>query len=205
MVLFSTFASLGLAVVKDILLRKRPWLDLFKPAFFFTYRHYLVVMVSGEEKMAFKECCGLVESRLRILVSSADNNAYVKLAHVNCHSYGKGPLDGDAAFVKKWFIGMEFDRNPISSNSSASTTSMNHPTQSCLASAPPPKLDIDLSGVVNTFESAIDRGMSVEAAQSTSVTVKYAKRSQLSQFLSPEDLEGIRKQAAACAAANNTN
>ncbi|VDM20814.1 unnamed protein product [Hydatigera taeniaeformis] len=199
----------GLSVVKEILLQKRPWSDLFEPAFFFTYRHYVVVIVTGEEKRPFKERCGLVESRLRILVSSAENNRYVKLAHVNCHSYGKGPLDGDAPFVKKWFIGMEFDRNPTSSTSltnhsstataaaAASTTS-----QSTDSSTPPAKLNIDLSDVINSFEVAIDRGMSADAA-TTTVTVKYAKRSHLSQLLSAEDMESIRKQSAAHAVANH--
>lgn len=190
-------------MVKEILLKKRPWSDLFEPAFFFTYRHYVVVIVTGEEKRPFMECCGLVESRLRILVSSAENNRYVKLAHVNCHSYGKGPLDGDVPFVKKWFIGMEFDRNPTSA------TSINHANPATANSgnstdptAPPAKLNIDLSDVINSFELAIDRGMSSEAAN-TSVTVKYAKRSHLSQFLSAKDMDDIKKQSAAYTAANH--
>uniref|UniRef100_A0A5K3FGS5 polynucleotide adenylyltransferase n=2 Tax=Mesocestoides corti TaxID=53468 RepID=A0A5K3FGS5_MESCO len=195
----------GLAVVKEILLRKRTWSDLFEPAFFFTYRHYVVVIVSGEEKRCFMERCGLVESRLRVLVSNAESNRYVKIAHVNCRAYGKGPQDGDAAFVKKWFIGMEFDRNPTSS-----TTLTNHTATAAVAttaadsSAPPPKLNIDLSDVISSFEIAIERGMSAEDTR-TSVTVKYAKRSHLSQFISPEDMEEIRKQSAAHVTANQSN
>ncbi|VDD84476.1 unnamed protein product [Mesocestoides corti] len=104
----------GHAVVKEILLRKRPWSDLFEPAFFFTYRHFIVVIVSAVEKRCFMERCGLVESRLRVLVSNAENNCCVKIAHVNCRAIGKGPEDGtDAAFVKEWFIGMEFSHKRI--------------------------------------------------------------------------------------------
>uniref|UniRef100_A0A5K3G7H7 PAP_RNA-bind domain-containing protein n=1 Tax=Mesocestoides corti TaxID=53468 RepID=A0A5K3G7H7_MESCO len=84
----------GQAVVKEILLRNSPWSDLFEPAFFFTYRHYIVVIVSGEEKRCFTERCGLVESRMRVLVRNAENNHCVKIAHVNCRAYGKRPEDG---------------------------------------------------------------------------------------------------------------
>uniref|UniRef100_A0A5K3FI03 PAP_RNA-bind domain-containing protein n=1 Tax=Mesocestoides corti TaxID=53468 RepID=A0A5K3FI03_MESCO len=205
------------AVVKEILLRKRPWSDLFEPAFFFTYRHYIVVIVSGEEKRCFTERCGLVESRLRVLVSKAERKCCVKIAHVNCRAYDKGPGDGaDAAFVKKWFIGMEFDREPISSTAAltnypataaadAATAAAALATAAAAAaaadsSAPPPKLNIDLSDVISSLEVAIERGMCAGDTRAN-VTLKYARRSQLSQFLSAEDMVEIRRQFVAHVAA----
>lgn len=174
----------GLGVVKEILMKKRPWSDLFEPAFFFTYRHYVVVIVHGQEKRAFVERCGLVESRLRVLVSNAESNRYVKLAHVNCRSYGRGPQDGDSVVhVKKWFIGMEFDRNP---SASTPTTLLNNLHSAAAAAStgsslsadpaqPPPKLNIDLSDVISQFELAIDRGKLTDDSI-TEVVIKYAKK-----------------------------
>ncbi len=173
------FSSSAHSLMKEIVLHKRPWSDLFEPAFFFTYRHYVVVIVTSEDKRGFMERCGLVESRLRVLVSNAEANRHVKLAHVNCRAYGKGPQDGDATLVKKWFIGMEFERNPPTSTP---TTLNNHAAAAAAAAASgndpnkaPPKLNIDLTDVIGSFEMAIDRGMT-DSDPSTRVTVKYAKR-----------------------------
>lgn len=116
------------------------------------------------------ERCGLVESRLRVLVCNTEVNRYVKIAHVNCRSYGKAPSD-TSDLVKKWFIGMDFDRN-----AGNSTTSLTHtPAATGEANAQPPKLNIDLSDVISSFEKAIDRGGVPEESTAT-VTIKYAKK-----------------------------
>lgn len=184
----------GLNLMKEILLRQRPWSDLFEPAFFFTYRHYVVVIVTGEEKRSFVELCGLVESRLRVLVGNFETNRYVKIAHVNCRSYGRGPQD-TTDLVKKWFIGMEFDRN---ANSLTSLTTVHAPSNG----GEKPKLNIDLSDNISSFEKSIERGISCDESTNT-VTVKYAKKSQLSQFISAEEMEEIKKMAAATTASSN--
>nr|VZH90243.1 unnamed protein product [Spirometra erinaceieuropaei] len=184
----------GLNLMKEILLRQRPWSDLFEPTFFFTYRHYVVVIVTGEEKRSFVELCGLVESRLRVLVGNFETNRYVKIAHVNCRSYGRGPQDS-TDLVKKWFIGMEFDRN---ANSMTSLTTVHAPSNG----GEKPKLNIDLSDNISSFEKSIERGISCDESTNT-VTVKYAKKSQLSQFISAEEMEEIKKMAAATTAAGN--
>ena len=145
-------------------MHKRSWSDLFEAAFFFRYRHYVVVIVTGSEKRTFTELCGLVESRLRVLVSNFELNRYVKMAHVNCRAYGSGPNDDVDGLVRKWFIGMEFDRNP---NSGMST---NHLTT---ATGDKPTLNVDLSENINSFEKSIERGLSRE---DLSVTVKYVKK-----------------------------
>ncbi|KER30764.1 hypothetical protein T265_02907 [Opisthorchis viverrini] len=177
----------GLTVSSDALLHKQPWSNLFEPAFFFRYRHYVVVIVTGSAKRSFLELCGLVESRLRVLVSNFELNRYVKIAHVNCRSYGKGPSDEDAELVRKWFIGMEFDRNPNSL-----TTVVNH---TCTEK---PTLNVDLSENINSFEKSIERGLSNDDLTNT-VTVKYVKKSQLHQFVSAEDMDEIKRQAAKAA------
>ncbi|CAL8080336.1 unnamed protein product [Calicophoron daubneyi] len=180
--------KLGLSIVRDSLMHKLPWSTLFEPAFFFHYRHYVVVIVTGSTKRSFVELCGLVESKLRVLVSNFELNRYVKIAHVNCHAFGKGPSDGDAELVRKWFIGMEFDRNP---NSLTNLTTMNNNS-----TAEKPTLNVDLSENISSFEKSIERGLSNDDP-SNMVTVKYVKKSQLCHFVSADDMEEIKRQAAA--------
>ncbi|KAF5403827.1 Nucleotidyl transferase domain and Poly(A) polymerase [Paragonimus heterotremus] len=184
--------KLGLSIAADALMHKQPWSNLFESAFFFHYRHYVVVIVTGSVQRSFVELCGLVESRLRVLISNFEMNRYVKIAHVNCGAYGKGACDGDAELVRKWFIGMEFDRNP---NSLSNLTTAN---------AEKPTLNVDLSEQINSFEKSIERGLSNDDP-TNSVTVKYAKKSQLSQFVSAEDMEEIKRQAAAAAISASAN
>lgn len=170
--LLTSFIRVAYATVKDIVLKKRPWSDLFTPSFFFIYRHYLVVVVTGDEKRRFKERCGLVESRLRVLVNNLENNRYVKLAHVNCRAFGKGPQDDDVEFVKKWFVGIEFDQSfnsATSINNHAATIHSNESPNSF------PKVNVDLSEVIRNFEHAIERGNSGENF-GVYVTVKYLKK-----------------------------
>lgn len=155
----------------DILVGKRPWSALFEPAFFFTYNHYIVVIVRGEEKRAFVERCGLVESRLRVLVRKAEENCHVKLAHVNCRAYGRGPIDGESvAHVKKWFIGIEFE-----SNTSATITTTTKTTTVDTKTPFSFKENFDLSGIISSFEYAIGRSPSTNDTN-TKVLINYAKK-----------------------------
>ncbi|VDQ07938.1 unnamed protein product [Trichobilharzia regenti] len=180
------------------MMHKRSWSDLFEAAFFFQYRHYVVVIVVGNVKHTFIELCGLVESRLRVLVSNFELNRYVKMAHVNCRAYGKGPNDGDANFVRKWFIGMEFDRHTSSLTSTVHNNSSSN-NNSNNSSTDKPTLNVDLSENISSFEKSIERGLSSE---DLSVSVKYVKKSQLVHFISTEDMEEIKRQAAAAAVSN---
>ncbi|RTG81194.1 poly(A) polymerase, partial [Schistosoma bovis] len=183
----------GLNVVRASMMHKGSWSNLFEAAFFFQYRHYVVVIVVGNTKHTFIELCGLVESRLRVLVSNFEVNRYVKMAHVNCHAYGKGPNDDDANFVRKWFIGMEFDRN---------TNSLTSTVHNSNVSSDKATLNVDLSENISSFEKSIERGLSSE---DLSVTVKYVKKSQLAQFISAEDMDEIKRQAASAALSNVNN
>ncbi|VEL14652.1 unnamed protein product [Protopolystoma xenopodis] len=85
--------NLCLSIVRDVMLRKRTWAELFEYAFFFTYKHYVVVIVIGRSLSSFTGLCGLVESKLRVLVGNFEQNRYVKMAHINCRAYGPGPND----------------------------------------------------------------------------------------------------------------
>lgn len=168
-------------VTRDIVLKKRPWSDLFKPSFFFTYRHYLCVIVSGNEKRPFKERCGLVESRLRVLVSNLESIRYVQLAHVNSHAYGRGPKDEKAEFIKKWFIGIVFGEDAGQSTTSVNHLATNHTNNNNNNSndtqpSDHHRVNVDLTKEVRSFELALERGTSSELTPNVVVTIKHLKR-----------------------------
>lgn len=62
------------------------------------------------------EWCGLVESRVRYLITNLERNQHISLAHVNPKCFeGKSATvmnndDTPAARCSMWFIGLEFQR-----------------------------------------------------------------------------------------------
>ena len=52
---------------------------------------------------------GLVESKVRLLVSQLENKAYIELAHVNPNHYPPLNPDKDCC-VSRWFIGLSFEK-----------------------------------------------------------------------------------------------
>ncbi|VUZ46925.1 unnamed protein product [Hymenolepis diminuta] len=191
-------------VTRDIVLKKRPWSDLFKPSFFFTYRHYLCVIVSGNEKRPFKERCGLVESRLRVLVSNLESIRYVQLAHVNSHAYGRGPKDEKAEFIKKWFIGIVFGEDAGQSTTSVNHLATNHTNNNNNNSndtqpSDHHRVNVDLTKEVRSFELALERGTSSELTPNVVVTIKHLKRQNLVDVLPPEEIAIVRKHKKAMA------
>jgi len=55
------------------------------------FRHYIVLSAFADNEEHHLEWIGLVESKVRTLVLSLENNAFIKRAHVNATSYG--PLE----------------------------------------------------------------------------------------------------------------
>lgn len=59
----------GLQVTEDIMLDKCPWDRLFEqPQFFMKYRHFIVLLVSSKNADDHLEWCGLVNSKIRLLI-----------------------------------------------------------------------------------------------------------------------------------------
>lgn len=56
------------------------------------------------------EWCGLVESRVRLLITSLERNQYISLAHVNPKCFDQIPNVESAPHCSMWFIGLEFKR-----------------------------------------------------------------------------------------------
>ena len=54
------------------------------------------------------EWCGLVESRIRVLIGYLEKNQHIKLAHVNPESFQKPQEPDSKVFCTMWFIGLVF-------------------------------------------------------------------------------------------------
>jgi poly(A) polymerase len=78
----------GLNITEDIMLGKCSWDKLFEPPpFFMRYRHFIVLLVcslSAEDQL---EWCGLVTSKLRLLIGNLERNQHIMIAHVNPEMY----------------------------------------------------------------------------------------------------------------------
>lgn len=58
----------------------------------FRYRHFVVLLVYSQTPDDHLEWCGLVESKIRLLIGNLERNQHIALAHVNprCFEYTKG-------------------------------------------------------------------------------------------------------------------
>jgi len=103
----------ALEVLRLIIHKEKPFQDLFKPLFFFSYRHYLVVTFRSADKKQFREDSSLIESKLRLLIQYLESNVFVEFALLYLRNYERmEPLPGakdedEKSFVRRWFIGLE--------------------------------------------------------------------------------------------------
>lgn len=102
------------------------------------YRHFIVLLVNSQTADDHLEWCGLVESKIRLLIGNLERNQHISLAHVNpkCFDHKKGNNNNISSsqnssgneedksqtaaaggqqlsaspFCSLWFIGLEFER-----------------------------------------------------------------------------------------------
>lgn len=80
----------GMEITDEIMLGKVDWDKLFHPPSFFTkYRHFIVLLVSSSTADDHLEWCGLIESKVRILIGNLERNQHINLAHVNPKCFEK--------------------------------------------------------------------------------------------------------------------
>ncbi len=131
----------GMAITDEIMLGKASWDKLFQPPnFFLKYRHFIVLLVSSTTADDHLEWCGLIESKIRLLIANLERNQHINLAHVNPKCFEKAPSkkensnnakceekegsesekpivsgnsenEADNEFCSMWFIGLEFERS----------------------------------------------------------------------------------------------
>ncbi|XP_063370381.1 poly(A) polymerase type 3 [Cydia amplana] len=180
---------LGLAITDEIMLSKCGWERLFEaPNFFARYKHFIVLLASSANKDDQLQWCGLVESRVRHLITTLERNQHITIAHVNPECYNSVPLNinngqplalppgapipDPGTEVKKnengevlanhcsmWFIGLVFEKT---------------------------NLNVDLTYDISTFTKSVHyqaentnmlrEGMAIE--------VRHVRRKQLHQYLS---------------------
>ncbi|CRK87693.1 CLUMA_CG001484, isoform A [Clunio marinus] len=169
----------GIEITDEIILGNAGWEKLFQtPQFFTKYRHFIVLLVSSTSADDHLAWCGLVESKIRILIGTLERNKHIKLAHVNPKSFEKttgaakdnqqstssqsatGSESGDshADFCSMWFIGLEFEGT---------------------------NLNVDLTASIKSFTDQVHKqarnikmfkeGMKIEA--------RYVRRKQLGQYI----------------------
>lgn len=108
----------ALEVLRLVVAKETSAAALFKPLFFFSYRHYLVVTFRcpGDRKQ-FREESALIESKLRLLVQYLEANAFVEFALLYLRSYDRPGGDDNPSpsatatanetVTRRWFIGLE--------------------------------------------------------------------------------------------------
>jgi poly(A) polymerase len=80
----------GMEITDEIMLGKADWDKLFQPPNFFTkYRHFIVLLVSSTNSDDHLEWCGLIESKIRLLIGNLERNQHINLAHVNPKCFEK--------------------------------------------------------------------------------------------------------------------
>lgn len=80
----------GMEVTDEIMLGNAGWEKLFQtPNFFLKYRHFIVLLVSSSNADDHLEWCGLIESKIRILIGNLERNQHINLAHVNPKCFEK--------------------------------------------------------------------------------------------------------------------
>ncbi|KAL9954867.1 hypothetical protein ACROYT_G042452 [Oculina patagonica] len=161
----------GLKITSNVLIGKSTWDALFQPPNFFSkYKHYIVLSALSNSEEDHLEWIGLVESKIRILISNLENTQYVLLAHVKPKSFGALEPDKESP-TTRWFIGLQFEKKE--------------------------NVKIDLTGAIQLFTNTVHsqavaakmfkEGMRIEA--------KHVKKKQLSEYLPPSVLKQKKKSS----------
>ncbi|KAM3968626.1 poly(A) polymerase hiiragi isoform 1-T2 [Aphomia sociella] len=83
----------GLAITDEIMLGKCGWDRLFEsPNYFSRYRHFIVLLASSASSDDQLQWCGLIESKIRHLITTLERNQHITIAHVNPECYNSVPL-----------------------------------------------------------------------------------------------------------------
>ncbi|XP_022253955.1 poly(A) polymerase type 3-like [Limulus polyphemus] len=160
----------GMALTDDIILGKADWSKLFEPSNFFAkYKHFIVLQAAASSKDHHLEWHGLVESKIRILISNLERHPSIALAHINPESHSAPEPEPDT-FQSMWFIGLQFAKTE--------------------------NLNVDLTFDIQSFTDTVMRqamqinlykpGMKIEA--------KHVRRRELNKYLPPSVTAKLKKK-----------
>uniref|UniRef100_A0A224Z4D7 polynucleotide adenylyltransferase n=1 Tax=Rhipicephalus zambeziensis TaxID=60191 RepID=A0A224Z4D7_9ACAR len=160
----------GLAITDEIMLRRSDWMKLFEPPNFFgKYKHFIVLMASTQSKEHHLEWYGLVESKIRILISNLERHPYIAIAHVNPESFPPSEPEGDK-LQSMWFIGLQFNKTE--------------------------HVNIDLTYDTRSFVDTVKRQATAINIfkQDMEVDIKYVRRRELVKYLPQTVLNRCKKK-----------
>ncbi|KAG5680694.1 hypothetical protein PVAND_010185 [Polypedilum vanderplanki] len=206
----------GMEITDEIMLGKADWDKLFQPPNFFTkYRHFIVLLVSSATADDHLEWCGLIESKIRILIGNLERNQHINLAHVNpkCFekSTGSAKEKGTTAVNKQpTAVISEKNENESEKNTEKleTTTSDNNEesqneSEYCsmwfigLEFERSANLNVDLTVSIQSFTDSVHKhalnikmlkeGMKIEA--------RHVRRKQLSQYIDGNYVKRERKMS----------
>ncbi|XP_027232962.1 poly(A) polymerase type 3 isoform X2 [Penaeus vannamei] len=158
--------KMGLQITEDIMLGKATWDKLFQPPnFFMKYKHYLVVIAVARTPEDHLEWYGLVESKIRHLISSLEHNPAIKTVHINPVTFNCQDPEYKDKPHSSWFLGVDFNKSE--------------------------NVNIDLTNDINKFVEVVYKQSTYNKAykEGMEVNCKYVKRKQLTNYLSQEDLD----------------
>ncbi|KAF5296046.1 hypothetical protein FQA39_LY12668 [Lamprigera yunnana] len=163
--------KVGLAITDEIMLGKQTWDKLFeRPLFFLKYKHFIVLLVYSGSTEDHLEWCGLVESKVRLLIVTLERNPHIKLAHINPESFNQLEAQQEPnVHCTLWFIGLEFTKTE--------------------------NLNIDLTQDIQQFtETVIRHAMNIKMLkEGMKLEARHVRRRELHQYLAPSFLKRERK------------
>ncbi|XP_042903419.1 poly(A) polymerase type 3 isoform X2 [Parasteatoda tepidariorum] len=172
----------GLAIVDEIMTGKAGWAKLFEPSNFFSqYKHFIVLVASALSKKDHLEWYGLVESKIRILISHLERHPNIHLAHVNPETYTPIGADPDK-FACMWFMGLQFTKTE--------------------------NVNVDLTRDIQNFTDSVANSAALNNAfkKGMKLDTKHVRRKELSKYipshLIPTQTRSKKKERMA---ANNVN
>ncbi|XP_005184903.1 poly(A) polymerase type 3 [Musca domestica] len=207
----------GMTTTDEIMLGRASWDRLFEaPSFFYRYRHFIVLLVNSQTADDHLEWCGLVESKIRLLIGNLERNQHISLAHVNpkCFEHKKGNTNNTN------------NNNNNNNNTSCSQNSSGNEedktggsqqTTSTVTSSPfcsmwfigleferTENLNVDLTESIQNFtEHVIQHGVNIKMLkEGMSIEARHVKRKQLSQYL---DADFLKKERKSMESHNNFN
>ncbi|KAL3217967.1 hypothetical protein MRX96_031882 [Rhipicephalus microplus] len=145
-------------------------MKLFEPPNFFgKYKHFIVLMASTQSKEHHLEWYGLVESKIRILISNLERHPYIAIAHVNTESFPSTEPNGDKR-QSMWFIGLQFNKTE--------------------------HVNIDLTYDTRSFVDTVKRQATAINIfkQDMEVDIKYVRRRELVKYLPQTVLNRCKKK-----------
>ncbi|XP_015790903.1 poly(A) polymerase type 3 isoform X1 [Tetranychus urticae] len=144
----------ALAICDKISQGSADWKDLFKTSTFFSkYKHFLVLICESKP-----EWIGLVESKIRHLVSNLERHRCIKLAHVNPNSYIQETMvEENAEPDTYWFVGLCCDKAE--------------------------GMHIDLTADIRTFLNTVRQTAATKFPTEYRLEFKYVKKKELVSYL----------------------